>query len=417
MAGIVTKDQLSGVITDHTLGAQDIFKNIVDESLVLSRGNNIGAMPKGKTNIPIPKTLISANFVGMGEKKPVTDTSIRTETLNAGKVAAVVLIPEELLEDADFDVFENFVKPQAPRAFGEAIDRAVLFGAGKPAEWTGFQSGLVPQAIAKGMGVNLTSDLYADIMGRNGMISKVNMNGFSVNGWAGDPLTEALLREARDGDGRPLYNPFLDPISGEPREAIYGKPYRSLLNGAWHDTDNHALLIGGDFKQLIYSIRKEISYRISTEATVELPSGEIVNCFQQNVVALLMEMRIGAAVLNPATSMNPDDDTRFPFAVLLNNEKQLGALTVYSNAGIRTGETVLDIRTSIPDTQKFVYKEGKQVVTYDQDLSEWTDLPANRILRDKTNGSDLTVAAVSRNASLARASSVVTLEVAKSEEI
>lgn len=413
MAGIVTKDQLSGVITDHTLGAQDVFKNIVDESLVLSRGNNIGAMPKGKTNIPIPKTLISANFVGMGEKKPVTDTSIQTETLHAGKIAAVVLIPEELLDDADFDVFENFVKPQAPRAFGEAIDRAVLFGAGKPAEWTGFQSGLVPQAIAKGMGVQLTDDLYGDIMGRNGMISKVNMNGFSVTGWAGDPLTEALLREAKDKAGRPLYNPFLDPISGEPREAIYGKPYRSLLTGAWSDTDNHALLIGGDFKQLIYSIRKEITYRISTEATVELPSGEVVNCFQQNVVALLMEMRIGAAVLNPPTAMNRNDETRFPFSVLLDSQKQLGALTVYSNAGIRTGETVLDIRTSIPDTQKFVYKDGKQAVTYDQDLSDWTDLPANRILSGKTDGADLTVASVDRSASLARASGVVSLEVAQ----
>lgn len=398
MAGIIDSTKLGGVITEAQLKDDNLFNDITGASVVFSRGRNIGAMPKGKMSIPVPETLISAGFVqGSTGQKRVSDASLKNNQLIAGKIAAIVLIPQDVIDDADINLWEQWIRPNIPNAFGAALDGAALFGAGKPVEWTGFQSGLVPQAVEKGNTVQLGSDIYQAIMGVNGLIYKVNADGFPVNGFAGDSEIEAELRGAVDKNGRPLYNSFLEPISGEARQAIDGKPYYSLENGAWFDTVNNSLLIGGDFNKLIYSIRKEIEYKISTDATVTLPNGEVVNCFQQNVVAFLMEMRVGAAVLNPATRKNPNEATRFPFAVLTRATGTLSDLTVTVSAGSTTGGSHVDINQPLVSGQSYVYQAGADAVTvtYDQALTTgWTALPANGNVSGLTAGQILTVALV-----------------------
>lgn len=415
MAGIIDSTKVGGVITEAQLKDDNLFNDITGASVVFSRGRNIGAMPKGKMSIPVPETLISAGFVqGSTGQKPVSDASIKTNSLIAGKIAGIVLIPQDVIDDADIDLWEQWIRPNIPNAFGAALDAAALFGAGKPAEWTGFQSGLVPQAVAKGNVKTQSNDIYQDIMGVKGLIHLVNADGFPVNGFAGDSEIEAELRAAVDKNGRPLYNSFLEPISGEARQAIDGKPYYSLENGAWFDTVNNSLLIGGDFNKLIYSIRKEIEYKISTDATVTLPNGDVVNCFQQNVVAFLMEMRVAAAVLNPATRKNPDEKTRFPFAVLTRSAGTLDTLTVTVSAGSTTGGSHVDIAQPLVDGQSYLYHAGATAatVTYDEVLGDgWTALPADGNVTGLTAGQILTVALVTTSDKKAKASGTATIVV------
>ncbi len=398
MAGIIDGTKASGVISEAQLRDDNLFNDITGASVVFSRGRNIGAMPKGKTSIPIPESLITAGFVqGSTGKKPVTDGTIGSNQLVAGKIAGIVLIPQDVIDDADIDLWEQWIRPNIPDAFGAALDAAALFGAGAPAEWTGFQSGLVPQAVAKGNVKAQSGDLYQDIMGVGGLINLVNADGFRVNGFAGDSEIEAELRGAVDKNGRPLYNSFLDPISGHAREAIDGKEYYSLENGAWFDTVNNSLLIGGDFTKLIYSIRKEIEYKISTDATVTLSNGEIVNCFQQNVVAFLMEMRVAAAVLNPVTRKNPDSATRFPFAVLTKATATLDTLTVTVTEGASAGGSHVAITEPLASGHSYKYKAGAtaETITYDAVLTTgWTNLPADGNVDGLTAGQVLTVAEV-----------------------
>ena len=415
MAGIIDSEKVKGVITEAQLRDDNLFNDITGASVVFSRGRNIGSMPNGKMSIPVPESLITAGFVkGSTGNKPVTDGSIGSNTLVAGKIAAIVLIPQDVIDDADIDLWEQWIRPNIPDAFGAALDAAALFGAGKPDEWTGFQSGLVPQAIAKGNSVTLGDDIYQNIMGPNGLIYKVNADGFRVNGFAGDSEIEAELRGAVDKNGRPLYNSFLDPIAGELREAIAGKPYYSLENGAWFDTVNNSLLIGGDFNKLIYSIRKEIEYKISTDATVTLPNGDVVNCFQQNVVAFLMEMRVASAVLNPITRKNPDDETRFPFAVLTRAAGELGSLTVTVSAGSATGGSHIAVTEPLVSGHSYKYKAGAtaETVTYDQALTTgWTALPTDGNVTGLTAGQTLTVAEVNTADNKAKAVGSATIVV------
>jgi HK97 family phage major capsid protein len=411
MPGIINAGKVSGVITEQQLNESNLFNEITGASAVFSLGRNIGPMSKGSASIPIPETMLAAEFVRGGStgKKPVQDGVIGKRTLVPGKIAGIILIPTDVIEDADIDLWNTWIRPNIPNAFGAALDSAALFGVGAPEEWTGFQSGLVPQAISKGNTVTQTADIYKDIMARNGMIYQVNDDGFQVNGWVGDTNIEADLRAAVDSNNRPLYNAFLDPISGTPREAIYGKPYFSLLNGAWFDTENNSLLIGGDFTKLIYSIRKEITYSISREASVVLPTGERVDCFQQNVVAFLMEMRVAAAVLNPPTRKNPDESTRFPFSVYLGTGA-IETLIVRAEAATTAGQYYVSVTEPLAAGHKYVYQAGASAVTvtYDQDLSSgWTALPANGMVTG-TAAQVVTVAEVDK-ANLAKASGSATL--------
>lgn len=415
MPGIIDSTKARGVITEAMLRDDPLFNDIMRESVVFSRGRNIGSMPKGKTSIPIPESLISAGFVdGDTGDKPVTDASIGQNTLVAGKIAAIVLIPQNVIDDSDIDLWEDWIRPNIPEAFGASLDGAALFGNGKPVDWVGFQQGLVPQAVAKGNAVTLGNDIYQSIMGPNGLIYQVNADGFPVNGFAGDSEIEAELRGAVDTNGRPLYNSFLEPISGEARQAIDGKPYFSLENGAWFDTVYNSLLIGGDFRKLIYSIVKEIEYKISTDATVTLPNGQVISCFQKNVVAFLMEMRVAAAVLNPVTRKNPNAATRFPFSVLVRNTGVVGELLVTTEEGAATGATHVDVLQSLPDGYSYVYQTGATAatVTYDEELTTgWTALPEDGNLTGLTAGQIITVAQINTADNKAKAIGLATIVV------
>ena len=166
MAGIIDSSKLGGVITEAMLKDDNLFNDITGASVVFSRGRNIGAMPKGKMSIPVPETLISAGFVQGGStgQKQVTDGKLASNQLVAGKIAGIILIPQDVIDDADIDLWEQWIRPNIPNAFGAALDGAALFGVGKPTEWTGFQSGIVPQAVEKGNAKALSADLYQDIM-------------------------------------------------------------------------------------------------------------------------------------------------------------------------------------------------------------------------------------------------------------
>ena len=64
---------------------------------------------------------------------------------------------------------------------------------------------------------------------------------------------KAKFRMNLDGVGRPLYLPFIEQLN---------KYY--LNNGAWDD--NTALMIVGDFSQAMYSVREDMTVKISADA-------------------------------------------------------------------------------------------------------------------------------------------------------
>lgn len=78
-------------------------------------------------------------------------------------------------------------------------------------------------------------------------------------------------------------------------------------------------MIGGDFKQLVYSIRQDITYKIFTEGVIQDPSTKeiVYNLMQNDMVALRAVMRLGWEIPNPVNLMEKNKTKRCPFSVLL----------------------------------------------------------------------------------------------------
>ena len=92
-------------------------------------------------------------------------------------------------------------------------------------------------------------------------------------------------------------------------------------NGAFDPSK--ALMISGDFSQLVYSIRQDITFKIFTEGVIQDPAtGEIqYNLMQNDMVALRAVMRLGWEIPNPIHAMAKDKTKRCPFAVYKAAEK------------------------------------------------------------------------------------------------
>ncbi|GAF71350.1 unnamed protein product, partial [marine sediment metagenome] len=78
-----------------------------------------------------------------------------------------------------------------------------------------------------------------------------------------------------------------------------------------------ALLVVGEGKQAVYSIRQDITYKILTEAVIQDAAGNIVyNLAQQDMIALRVTMRLGWQVPNPMNRLQQVEASRYPFGVL-----------------------------------------------------------------------------------------------------
>ena len=78
-------------------------------------------------------------------------------------------------------------------------------------------------------------------------------------------------------------------------------------------------MIVGDFHQMVYSIRQDVTYKVLTEATIVDPSSRnvIYSLAQQDMVALRAVMRLGWEIPNPVSSYRETLDDYSPFAVYL----------------------------------------------------------------------------------------------------
>ena len=127
----------------------------------------------------------------------------------------------------------------------------------------------------------------------------------------------AKLRGLTDRNGQPI---FLSGMQGQPNYMLDGMEMHFPMNGAW-DAEQ-ALMIVGDFHQLVYSIRQDVTYKILTEATIVDPSTRdvIYSLAQQDMVALRAVMRLGWEIPNPISAYRSTMPDYSPFAVYLPGE-------------------------------------------------------------------------------------------------
>lgn len=307
---VITRANVSALIPEDA--ARDIVQSVPEQSTVLRLARRLRNMPRAQTRIPVLSALPTAYFVdGDTGLKQTSQVEWDNVYLNAEELAVIVPIPEAVLDDADYDIWAE-VRPLIAQAMGAAIDAAILVGTNAPASWP---DDLLTGATAAGNNVaeTLGDDLFDAIMGVGGVFSKVEEDGFMVNGNVAHISMAAKLRGLRDAELRPL---FMTTIQGSTNYQLAGQPLLFSMNNAFAATD--ALMFSGDWNQLVYSMRQDLTYKILDQAAIFDGNGVLIyNLPQQDMVALRAVMRLGWALPNPLTLLNEDPDARYPFSVLV----------------------------------------------------------------------------------------------------
>lgn len=292
--------------------ANEIIQGVTEQSVVMKMGKKLPNMSKKKYRMPILDMLPMAYWVnGDSGMKQTSKMQWKNKFIVAEELAVIIPIPDAVVDDADYDIWGE-VKPRAVEALHNKFDAAVLFGTDAPASW---RQGLVPSATAANNIVTLAADdnLYDKIMGEDGVIAKVEDSGYLVTGHTADVTMRAKFRGLKDTTGQPI---FRNGMNKATTYTLDGATIDFPRNGSFDKTQ--ALMISGDFSQLVYSIRQDVTYKVLTEATIVDPATkEVVYALaQQDMVALRIVMRLGWEVPNPVNAIKPTEAERFPFAVL-----------------------------------------------------------------------------------------------------
>ena len=294
-----------------TQEANEIIQGTITQSAVLSRGRKLANMTSRQYKMPVLDMLPIAYFVNgdTGQKK-TTKQAWDKKFITAEEIAVIAPIPEAVLDDAEYDIWAE-VKPRVTEAFGKVIDGAILFDVDKPSTW---RDGVVTTATNAESVVTLGAkdNLYDKIMAEDGVIAKVEDSGYFVNGHMADISMRAKLRGLKDADGNPI---FKSDMQGATSYSLDGSPMNFPNNGSFDKSK--ALMISGDFSQLVYSIRQDITFKLFTEGVVQNTDGSIAyNLMQNDMVALRAVMRLGWEIPNPINALKTDKTKRCPFSIL-----------------------------------------------------------------------------------------------------
>ena len=304
---IIDRSDAGALIPEEV--SNEIIQGVPRVSAALSLFRRV-RMSRKQQRLPVLSVLPYAYFVnGDTGLKQTTEQNWDNKFLTAEELAAIVPIPEAVLDDSEFDIWGE-IKPRLEEALGAVIDAAVFFAVNKPDSWP---DSIVDLADAAGntftRGSIVDQPLDLDI---NDTMKLIEDDGFDVNGFVARKSIKGALRGLRTSDGGLLFQPTLQ---AKTPDTLYGEPIVYSQNGAW-DADQ-ADLIAGDTMQAILAIRQDITYKLLTEAVITNQAGEIIyNLAQQDMVALRVVMRVGYQVPNPINRMQPTEGDRSPFAVL-----------------------------------------------------------------------------------------------------
>lgn len=287
-----------------------IFQDVPKQSAVLPLMRKLPNMTSKQTKIPVLDMLPMAYWVnGDNGFKQTTRQAWDNVYLTAAEQAVIVPIPEAVLDDSSYDIMGE-VTPRVNEALGIKTDQAMIFGIDRPTEW---QNDIITLARQAGNNISASGGItYDNIMGVDGLISKVEDAGYAVNGIVAAIRTRAALRGLKDGNQRPL---FLSDMKASTPYSLDGSPMVFPQNGAFDGSV--AQMIAGAWNQAVYAMRQDVTVKLLDQGVIQNPSTKeiVYNLAQQDMVALRVVMRLGWALPNPATRLN-GNRTNVPFAYI-----------------------------------------------------------------------------------------------------
>jgi len=316
---LISRADLAGLVPPEY--SNEILAQTTEASAVLRLARRLRDIPASVKTMPVVSALPTAYFVsGDVGLKQTSEVNWANVTLTAEELAVIVPIPQNAFDDSNYPVWD-VVQPLVVEAAGVAIDQAVLYGTNIPATWTtGLgAAGIVARCTAASHTISLASytDLYEAVLGEtaagtDGLLMLIEADGFMATGHLAHTSMRGMLRNCRDSDGNPIF--VADP-SAAASYRLDGTECIFPTNGSI--VAGSSLLVSGQWTELVYAMRQDISWMIADQGVIQDAQGAIVyNLFQQDMIALRMTMRLGFALPNPINRMNTTASTRCAFATL-----------------------------------------------------------------------------------------------------
>ena len=300
---VITRADAAALIPEEV--AAEVIKAATAESAALSLFRQVNMGTKVST-MPVLSALAQAYFVnGDSGLKQTTEQAWAGVTLEAEEIAAIVPVPEAVVDDAGLDLWSE-IKEGLAEAVGHTLDAAVFSGTDKPATWAG---AIVPAAIAAGnvAEVGTSTPAQGGIVGDiDAALDLVEADGFDATGIAAKRSLRGLLRKARDSTGQRLADLSSGTVEGLPVVYVGGGVFASTVLAAL-----------GDFSLAVLGIRQDMTYKLLDQAVITDDTGGIVwNLPQQDMLAMRVVFRAAFAVANPVTRLDGAAGSPYPFAVL-----------------------------------------------------------------------------------------------------
>lgn len=306
-SNVVDRADVAALVPEEV--SRDVIDRLPADSATLASFRRI---PVGRNQVrfPVLSALPMAYWVtGDTGLKQTTEMAWANKFLNIEELAAIVPIPDAVVDDADFDIWGE-VRPALTEAIGLALDAAVWFGSNAPAS---FPTNIADATVAAGNSVDEGSTVAeGGIQNDLDLATElVENDGFDPTGYVAPRALRGRLRRTRNGQG--------DRMGGTNADLTEynGDPIRYALPGLWPAGVGDPIAFVGDWTQFVIGVRQDITFTMATEGVITDNTGAIVyNLFQQDMSALRVVFRAGWQVANPLTRESPNAATRYPAAAL-----------------------------------------------------------------------------------------------------
>lgn len=276
------------------------------ENTFLQGGPRRVPLVGGQFNQPRGASSATAGYVGEAGKKPVGSPTFNNISMRSKKLAGIVMVTMEALSWSLADL-RAYLEDDLRSTLAQNMDLACYFSVG---------SDTTPNGILKRTGVNRfnagatgTGAFFANpkaptvaeidaIATRMILaITDANIPATDRFAWTMNYHLMRYLADARGANGQPIY-PELNQATPT------WKGFRVLVttqfpNNGGTTTDESTLALI-DWGNVLYGEDEGLTVKTSTEASIDVGTGTPVLLFQQNMMAILMEMRHDIALQRDA---------------------------------------------------------------------------------------------------------------------
>jgi hypothetical protein len=269
--------------------ADVLIRAMSSQSTVLELGQRVPVSTKD-SRVPIVTEAPTATWLSDDNSlKQVTSAAFPGQELLAEELAAIITIPDAVIEDSSTPIFDTLT-PLLSRAAARAIDDAIIFGRNKPSAWG---LSMVDDALVAGnvTAHNDTDPSKAVLLGA----AQIGADGFNPNAVAVGPGWEFLAAAANSSAlvANPKGSSESLPL------LLAGMPVRTKPC-VW---DSHEVdCVIADWSKCLVGIRRDFRLEIFSTGVISDANGVVVqNLLQQDLSAVRLSMRIAYLLAKPVS--------------------------------------------------------------------------------------------------------------------